>query len=83
MAVTDAALVAHHATGVIFVVRADTTSRHAAKRALDQLEQVGAKFVGGVLNRVDLQRNAYYYSQYLPARYDAVLHQSIVVTFYT
>jgi capsular exopolysaccharide synthesis family protein len=69
MAVTDAALVAHHATGVIFVVRADTTSRHAARRALDQLEQVGAKFVGGVLNRVDLHRNAYYYSQYYRREY--------------
>ena len=34
-----------------------------AKRALDQLEHVHAKFVGGVLNKVDLQRNPYYYSQ--------------------
>jgi capsular exopolysaccharide synthesis family protein len=69
MAVTDAALVAHRATGVVFVVRADATSRHAARRALDQLEQVGAKFVGGVLNRVDLQRNSYYYSQYYRREY--------------
>ena len=37
MAVTDAALVAHHATGVVFVVGAEMTSRHAAKRAVDQL----------------------------------------------
>jgi capsular exopolysaccharide synthesis family protein len=69
MAVTDAALVAHRVTGVVFVIRADATSRHAAKRALDQLEQVGAKFVGGVLNRVDLRRNAYYYSQYYRREY--------------
>jgi capsular exopolysaccharide synthesis family protein len=69
MAVTDAALVAHHATGVVFVVRADKTSRHAARRALDQLDQVGAKFVGGVLNGVDLNRNAYYYSQYYRREY--------------
>jgi len=69
MAVTDAALVAHRVTGVVFVIRADATSRHAAKRALDQLEQVSAKFVGGVLNRVDLRRNAYYYSQYYRREY--------------
>ena len=69
MAVTDAALVAHRVTGVVFVIRADATSRHAARRALDQLEQVGAKFVGGVLNRVDLRRNAYYYSQYYRREY--------------
>ena len=64
MAVTDAAVVAHHGSEVVFVVGADMTSRHAARRAIDQLEHVSAKFVGGVLNRVDLQRNAYYYSQY-------------------
>jgi len=69
MAVTDASLVAHHATGVVFVVGAEMTSRHAAKRALDQLEQANAKFVGAVLNRVDLQRNAYYYSQYYRREY--------------
>jgi succinoglycan biosynthesis transport protein ExoP len=69
MAVADATLVAHLATGVVFVVGADMTSRHAAKRALDQLEQVRAKFVGGVLNKVDLHRNPYYYSQYYRREY--------------
>jgi capsular exopolysaccharide synthesis family protein len=69
MAVTDAALVAHHASGVIFVVGAEMTSRHAAKRALEQLERVNARFVGGVLNRVDLEKNAYYYSQYYRREY--------------
>ena len=40
------------------------TSRHAAQRALEQLEHAQARFVGAVLNRVDLEHNAYYYSQY-------------------
>jgi succinoglycan biosynthesis transport protein ExoP len=62
MAVTDARLVAQQATGVLFVVGAEMTSRHAAKRALDHLDYVQARFVGVVLNRVDLERNAYYYS---------------------
>lgn len=69
MAVTDASLLAHHATGVLFVVGAEMTSRHAASRALDQLEQVNARFVGAVLNRVDLDRNPYYYSQYYRREY--------------
>ena len=69
MAVADATLVAHLATGVVFVVGAEMTSRHAAKRALDQLEHVHAKFVGGVLNKVDLDRNPYYYSQYYRREY--------------
>lgn len=69
MAVTDAAVIAHQATGVLFVVGAEMTSRHAAVRALDQLENAQARFIGAVLNRVDLDRNAYYYSQYYRREY--------------
>lgn len=69
MAVTDASLIAHYATGVLFVIGAEMTSRHAAQRALDQLERVNARFVGGVLNRVDLDGNPYYYSQYYRKEY--------------
>jgi len=69
MAVTDARLVAHLATGVLFVVGAEMTSRHAAKRALDHLDYVQARFVGAVLNRVDLEHNAYYYSHYYRQEY--------------
>jgi succinoglycan biosynthesis transport protein ExoP len=69
MAVADSTLVAHLATGVVFVVGAEMTSRHAARRALDQLQHVNAKFVGGVLNKVDLHRNPYYYSQYYRREY--------------
>lgn len=64
MAVTDASVVAHIASGVLYVVGAEMTSRHAARRGLEQLEHARAKFIGAVLNRVDLQHNAYYYSQY-------------------
>jgi capsular exopolysaccharide synthesis family protein len=64
MAVTDAAIVAHRASGVLFVIAADQTSRHAAQQALDQLEQARGRFIGAVLNRVDLERHAYYYARY-------------------
>lgn len=69
MAVTDASLIAHYASGVVFVIGAEMTSRHNAKRALDQLQQVNARFVGAVLNRVNLERNSYYYSQYYRREY--------------
>jgi succinoglycan biosynthesis transport protein ExoP len=69
MAVTDAAVVAHRTTAVLFVVGSEMTARGAAQRAVRQLEQVEAKFVGGVLNRVDLQHNSYYYSQYYRREY--------------
>ena len=54
---------------MLFVVGAEMTSRHAAQRALEQLEQVQARFVGSVLNNVDLEHNAYYYSQYYRREY--------------
>jgi polysaccharide biosynthesis transport protein len=69
MAVTDSSVVAHLATGVLFVVGSEMTSRHAAQRALEQLQHARSKFTGGVLNRVDLQHNSYYYSQYYRREY--------------
>ena len=69
MAVTDAAILAHVANGVVFVVGAEMTSRFAAARALDQLQVANAQFVGAVLNGVDLQRHSYYYSHYYRKEY--------------
>lgn len=64
MPVTDASVVAQLATSVLFVISADKTSRQAAQHAIRQLEHARAKFSGAVLNRVDLEHNSYYYSQY-------------------
>jgi succinoglycan biosynthesis transport protein ExoP len=69
MAVTDACLIAHDATGVLFVVGAEMTNRHVAGIALDQLEAAQAKFVGAVLNRVELKRHSHYYSHYYKKEY--------------
>jgi capsular exopolysaccharide synthesis family protein len=69
MAVTDSAIVAHLTTGVLFVVGADMTTRQAAQRAVEQLDRSKAKFVGVVLNRVDLKHNSYYYAPYYRSQY--------------
>jgi len=69
MPVTDSAVVSHLTNGVLFVVGAEMTSRYAAQRAVEQLGHGHAKFVGVVLNRVDLRHNAYYYSQYYRREY--------------
>ena len=71
MAVTDAAIVAHGATGVVFVVGSQSTDRHAARRAIEQLRSARATVIGGVLNRVDLQHHPYYYAQYYRREYAA------------
>lgn len=69
MAVADASVIASLATGVLFVVGAEMTSRYAARRAVEQIESSRGRFFGAVLNRVDLERNAYYYSQYYRREY--------------
>ena len=69
LAVADASILANTATGVVFVVGADQTSRQAARAALDQLAAVQAHVIGAVLNRVDLDKNPYYYSAYYRKEY--------------
>lgn len=69
MAVTDAAIAANLAHGVLFVVGSEMTSRRIAQRAVEQLELSQAKFLGAVLNRVDLEHNGYYYSRYYRPEY--------------
>lgn len=69
MAVTDASIIAHKATGVVFVVGAEMTNKGAAKAALDQLDAAKAKYVGGILNRVDVHRNPYYYARHYRREY--------------
>ena len=71
MAVTDSVIAGNVAQGVIFVLGAEMTSRHTALRAVEQLANGKTKFVGAVLNRVDLQHHGYYYSQYYRREYGA------------
>lgn len=69
MAVTDACLVSHISSAVLFVVGAEMTSRHTAAAALEQLNAVNSRFAGAVLNLVKLDRNRYYYSHYYNRSY--------------
>lgn len=71
MAVTDACVIANIASGVIFVTGSEMTNRGAAKAALQQLDGARARFVGGILNRVDVHGNSYYYDRYYRKEYSA------------
>ena len=64
LAVSDAPVVAHNASGVVFVMAAGQTSRHNARVAVEQLQNARANILGAVLNRVELKRHSYYYSKY-------------------
>lgn len=69
MAVSDAAVLAHDATGVLFVASADLTSLEAAESAITELDAAGARIVGAVLNRAPITREAFYYSRYYRPEY--------------
>jgi Mrp family chromosome partitioning ATPase len=78
MAVADAPIVAHMADGVVFVVGAGMTGRDVAQTAVEQLTNANAHVIGAILNRVDLEHNAYYYSQYYRREYGAYYTSSSV-----
>jgi capsular exopolysaccharide synthesis family protein len=63
LAVSDGVSLASRCDGVLMVADARTTARGALVHAREQLEQVGAKVVGSVLNNFDPSR-ARYYSHY-------------------
>jgi capsular exopolysaccharide synthesis family protein len=69
LAVTDPCVIAPLVSGVLFVVGSEMTTKHSVQTALEELEAVNAKFVGTVLNRVQVYRHAYYYSDYYKAEY--------------
>jgi len=68
LAVTDAAVLAVHADGVVLVLRSGETEQRTAERSVDQLRRLGVRVFGAVLNEVspssadegDYQQ--YYYS---------------------
>ena len=69
LAVADSSIVANDASGVVFVVGSDKTSRQAARAAVEQLVSANAHIVGSVLNRVDLIEHPYYYAAYYRKEY--------------
>jgi succinoglycan biosynthesis transport protein ExoP len=62
--VTDPVILSQIAGGVIVIIRAGETRRDVVRRARDQLLDVGATILGGVLNSVDIERDNYYYYSY-------------------
>ena len=76
LAVADTAALAPLVDGVLLVVGAGTTNRHAVEEALQQLEGVGAHVVGAVLNdaRGELERYGGY-TQHYSYRDDYASHE--------
>ena len=69
LAVTDAVIIAPYVSGLVFVVGAEMTRRAHAERAIQTIQSGKPNIIGAVLNRVDLNRNKYYYSRYYGYHY--------------
>jgi succinoglycan biosynthesis transport protein ExoP len=69
LAVTDAVIVAPYVAGLVFVVGSEMTRRAHAERAIEMIQSGKPNIIGAVLNRVDLNRNKYYYSRYYGYHY--------------
>ena len=64
IAVTDSSVLAQLVDGVVLVLGAGEVSRNYALITKEQLEKVGAKIIGVVLNKVELNTEEYYYYSY-------------------
>lgn len=69
LAVTDAVVLAGQVSAVVFVVGSEMTRRVHAERALSTLRAGKPRSIGVVLNRVDFDRNKYYYARYYGYNY--------------
>ena len=58
---TDGVLISAIVDGVLLVVQGGKTSRQVVKRTRQMLQEIGAKVIGVVLNKVDLRSQEYYY----------------------
>ena len=76
LAVTDAVILAPYLAGFVFVIGAEMTRRGHVERAIELMHASQRPLVGVVLNRVDFDRNKYYYSRYYGHQYKSYYGQS-------
>jgi capsular exopolysaccharide synthesis family protein len=75
--VTDAAILSQYADATLILAAAGQTRRSDLHRAVEKLDQVGAKILGTVLNKVSRQTGTYYGYTYAYKPYRAGAHAAI------
>lgn len=63
-AVSDTLLLAQHVDAVIFVARADSTTRNLIKTSVRQLRYARAPLTGAIINAVDMKKHSKRYGSY-------------------
>jgi capsular exopolysaccharide synthesis family protein len=76
LTVTDASIIAQRATGVLFVVASARTSIRAARLAIDELQRVGGRVLGIVMNRADVAHQPLDFAPYVSGDYLTSLDSS-------
>jgi polysaccharide biosynthesis transport protein len=69
LAVTDAVILAPLVSGVTFVLGAEMTRWRLAERAIETIQAGNPQSISAVLNKVDFDRNRYYYARYYGHQY--------------
>ena len=59
--VTDSVILSRYVDGVVLVVKGAMTPKKVVRDAKDRLRAVGARFLGAILNNVDISSGEYYY----------------------
>jgi Mrp family chromosome partitioning ATPase len=67
---SDAVALSTLATGVVFVVKADSTPHHLARQCLHAFQSVNARVLGVILNQLDFKKAERYYGAYTGAYAD-------------
>lgn len=80
LAVTDAVILAPLVDAVTFVIGAEMTRWRLAERALETLQAGHPRAVRAILNRVDFERNRYYYSRYYGHQYKSYYAEAPVAS---
>lgn len=64
--VSDAKLVARHASAIIYVVRADSTPINIINKEINELKKVNTPFIGAILNGISMKKmlGLYQYGNY-------------------
>lgn len=75
-AVSDALVLSQSVDGVLLILKFGKTQRELLRRSVEQLESIGAPFMGVVLNEISAQASGYAYSYYYRYSYERDLEDS-------
>lgn len=62
--VIDAAILSRYADGTVLICESEVTSRKLLKKSKEQLDRTGTRFLGVIINKVNMSKNGYYGNYY-------------------